>query len=87
MNDLISKYGDDETVQPVSPLLGNVSFASSYYRFCFTLCSFANVYARTYGGILDVELARRLWGDMYFNSKTLVKVGSHFLLIDDADSV
>ncbi len=33
----------------VSPLLGNVCFGSSYYRFCFTLNSFAKIYADTYG--------------------------------------
>lgn len=33
----------------VSPLLGNVCFASSAYRFCFTLNSFAKLYTDTYG--------------------------------------
>ena len=33
----------------VSPLLGNVCFASSTYRFCFTLMSFAKLYTDTYG--------------------------------------
>jgi hypothetical protein len=35
----------------VSPLLGNVCFASSTYRFCFTLLSFAKLYTDTYGMI------------------------------------
>ncbi|XP_067952205.1 116 kDa U5 small nuclear ribonucleoprotein component-like [Watersipora subatra] len=70
VNELITKYADEETQGLVSPLLGNVCFASSYYRFCFTLKSFANIYAQTYGGFHDVELARRLWGDIYFNNKT-----------------
>ena len=66
----------------VSPLLGNVCFASSYYRFCFTLRSFANIYSKTYQGVNDVEFARRLWGDMYFNNKTWVIVlWWHYLLV------
>lgn len=32
----------------VSPLLGNVCFASSQYSICFTLGSFAKIYADTY---------------------------------------
>ena len=60
----------EEDNQQVSPLLGNVCFASAYYRVCFTLGSFAKIYADTYGTINDKEFAKRLWGDMYFNSKT-----------------
>ena len=63
-------YSEDENVQAVSPLLGNVCFASSQFSVCFTLRSFANLYADTYGGINEKEFARRLWGDMYFNAKT-----------------
>ena len=39
--------GDDDIL--MSPLLGNVCFASSHYRFCFTLQSFAKLYTDTYG--------------------------------------
>ncbi|XP_060078669.1 116 kDa U5 small nuclear ribonucleoprotein component-like [Ylistrum balloti] len=70
INALISVYAEDEANKTVSPLLGNVCFASSYYRFCFTLGSFARIYGDTYGGINEKEFSRRLWGDMYFNSKT-----------------
>ncbi|RUS85356.1 hypothetical protein EGW08_006899 [Elysia chlorotica] len=70
VNSIISLYAEDDTNQLVSPLLGNVCFASSYYRFCFTLKSFAKIYADTYEGINEKEFARRLWGDLYFNSKT-----------------
>ncbi|GAA27777.2 116 kDa U5 small nuclear ribonucleoprotein component [Clonorchis sinensis] len=64
--------GDMGDSQPlVSPLLGNVCFASSYYRFCFTLDSFAKLYADTFAPGMDPdELAKRLWGDIYFNSKS-----------------
>lgn len=70
VNSIISLYAEDDANQLVSPLLGNVCFASSYYRFCFTLKSFAKIYADTYEGINEKEFARRLWGDLYFNSKT-----------------
>jgi U5 small nuclear ribonucleoprotein component len=67
---LFSLYSDDENPKIVSPILGNVCFASSQYAVCFTLKSFANIYAQTYDGININEFARRLWGDIYFNSKT-----------------
>ncbi|CAI9741869.1 kDa U5 small nuclear ribonucleoprotein component-like [Octopus vulgaris] len=70
VNTIISMYTDDQENHMVSPILGNVCFASSYYRYCFTLKSFAKIYADTYGGINIKEFARRLWGDIYFNSKT-----------------
>jgi len=70
INGLLSLYSDDENAKIVSPILGNVCFASSQYAVCFTLKSFANIYAQTYDGININEFARRLWGDIYFNSKT-----------------
>ncbi|VEL33203.1 unnamed protein product [Protopolystoma xenopodis] len=54
----------------VSPRLGNVCFASSYYRFSFTLESFAKIYSETYNFEVDTnEFSKRLWGDVYFNPK------------------
>lgn len=70
INGIVSLYTEEEGGQMVSPLIGNVCFASSYYRLCFTLGSFAKIYSDTYGGINEKEFARRLWGDIYFNSKT-----------------
>ncbi|KAH9520165.1 U5 small nuclear ribonucleoprotein component [Bulinus truncatus] len=70
VNAIISLYAEDDPNQMVSPILGNVCFASSYYRFCFTLKSFAKIYADAYEGLNEKELGRRLWGDQYFNSKT-----------------
>ncbi|GCB65149.1 hypothetical protein scyTo_0004722 [Scyliorhinus torazame] len=43
---------------------------SSQYSICFTLGSFAKIYADTYGDINYMEFAKRLWGDIYFNPKT-----------------
>ena len=71
INGLLSLYADEDNVQILSPLLGNVCFASSKYHICFTLKSFAHLYSETYDGIINAnEFARRLWGDIYFNSKT-----------------
>jgi len=65
-----STYGAADDNLLVSPILGNVCFASSLYGFCFTLKSFAKLYADTYEGVAYLDFAKRLWGDMYFNSKT-----------------
>ena len=71
LNALMSLYSDEENTQVLSPLLGNVCFASSQFSVCFTLKSFAHLYAETYGNnINENEFARRLWGDIYFNPKT-----------------
>ncbi|KAJ4345888.1 uncharacterized protein N0V89_012024 [Didymosphaeria variabile] len=64
----------------VSPERGNVAFACSSMRWCFTLQSFAKMYAEFYPGPakapgfgkpmknLDVEkFAVRLWGDVFYN--------------------
>ncbi|XP_039187381.1 116 kDa U5 small nuclear ribonucleoprotein component [Crotalus tigris] len=69
VNGLISMYSTDENLI-LSPLLGNVCFASSQYSICFTLGSFAKIYADMYGDINYQEFAKRLWGDIYFNTKT-----------------
>uniref|UniRef100_H2YSS5 116 kDa U5 small nuclear ribonucleoprotein component n=1 Tax=Ciona savignyi TaxID=51511 RepID=H2YSS5_CIOSA len=64
-------YSDTENIPSVSPLNGNVCFASSQYAFCFTLNSFANLYVKQFGNEVDPkDFAKRLWGDIYFNQKT-----------------
>jgi len=70
VNGLMSLYSEDDNTQILSPIQGNVCFASSQYGACFTLKSFASLYNATYGNINVNEFARRLWGDIYFNSKT-----------------
>lgn len=66
-----SLYSEDENPRILSPLLGNVCFASSQFSMCFTLRSFAALYAETHdSSVNDKEFARRLWGDVYFNPKT-----------------
>lgn len=48
----------------MSPYLGNVCFASSEYRFCFTLYSFASLYVDTFGelclGLCDFSVSKTL---------------------------
>lgn len=69
VNALLKDISTDQNMV-VSPLLGNVCFASSQYSICFTLGSFAKIYADTYKDINYNEFAKRLWGDIYFNPKT-----------------
>ncbi|KAF9584462.1 U5 small nuclear ribonucleoprotein component [Lunasporangiospora selenospora] len=66
VNKVISQTPGGESIR-LSPELGNVCFASSQMSWCFSLKSFAKLYADSYPGI-DVEgFAKRLWGDVYFN--------------------
>lgn len=52
INSLLNLYSDKENGTIISPLLGNVCFASSLYGFCFTLESFADIYVQTSGTAL-----------------------------------
>ncbi|OAA63733.1 u5 snrnp component [Niveomyces insectorum RCEF 264] len=51
----------------VSPERGNVLFACTDMAWCFTLPSFSQMYADSFGGLDTHEFARRLWGDVFFN--------------------
>src|SRR5271154_359718 len=59
----------------LSPEKGNVLFACTEMGWCFTLQSFAKMYADTYPktnnspGINVEGFARRLWGDIFFNPR------------------
>ncbi|KAJ3482949.1 hypothetical protein NLI96_g6640 [Meripilus lineatus] len=67
VNTFISGINPDPDLR-LSPENGNVAFASTDMAWCFTLRSFAQMYADTYGS-LDVRgFADRLWGDIYFDS-------------------
>jgi len=66
-------YCKDDKVPIMSPILGNVCFASSQYSLCFTLRSFAKLYTDMCDDLNINEFARRLWGDIYLNSKTYVQ--------------
>lgn len=51
----------------VSPEKGNVAFACSTMDWCFTLPSFAKMYADSHDGVHAADFARRLWGDVFYN--------------------
>lgn len=59
----------------LSPSVGNVAFSSASERVCFTLKQFACAYIRANGGennfpLTAVQLARRFWGNIYFDNAT-----------------
>ncbi|KAK6214154.1 hypothetical protein LQW54_004757 [Pestalotiopsis sp. IQ-011] len=60
--------GSGETKR-LSPERGNVLFACTEMGWCFTLQSFAKMYAESFPGVNTDEFAKRLWGDVYFNPK------------------
>jgi U5 small nuclear ribonucleoprotein component len=51
----------------LSPEKGNVAFACSSLGWCFTIQSFAKMYAQTFPKLLADDFALRLWGDIYYN--------------------
>ena len=53
----------------LSPEKGNVAFACSSMGWCFTLPSFAKMYAESFPEINAKEFGARLWGDIFFNPK------------------
>lgn len=56
----------------LSPLLGNVCFASSQYSVCFSLHSFAKLYLQRSNTrtITYKQFATKLWGNSYFDPET-----------------
>lgn len=54
----------------LSPEKGNVAFACSSMGWCFTLPSFAKMYAQSYPKVNAAEFGARLWGDIFFNPKS-----------------
>nr|POE70027.1 pre-mrna-splicing factor cwf10 [Quercus suber] len=57
----------------VSPEKGNVAFACSSMGWCFTLPSFARMYADSYPNVKNFDTAgfsRRLWGDIFYNPQS-----------------
>ena len=53
----------------LSPVDGNVLFASAQHGWIFSLESFASVYAEK-SKVDPAQLAKRLWGDRYFDAST-----------------
>lgn len=54
----------------LSPEKGNVAFACASMKWCFTLQSFAKMYAENYPKIETADFALRLWGDIFFNPRS-----------------
>nr|GAT59805.1 predicted protein [Mycena chlorophos] len=69
VNTFIASIDPDPELR-LSPENGNVAFASTDMTWCFTLRSFAQMYADTYGSLDVRSFADRLWGDIYFNPDT-----------------
>ncbi|KAI0718917.1 Calreticulin family-domain-containing protein [Cerioporus squamosus] len=69
INTFISGINPDPALR-LSPENGNVAFASTDMHWCFTLRSFAQMYADTYGSLDVNAFADRLWGDIWFNGET-----------------
>ncbi|KAI0673628.1 P-loop containing nucleoside triphosphate hydrolase protein [Trametes maxima] len=69
INTFISGINPDPELR-LSPENGNVAFASTDMHWCFTLRSFAQMYADTYGSVDVNAFAERLWGDIWFNDET-----------------
>ncbi|KAJ7116809.1 Calreticulin family-domain-containing protein [Mycena crocata] len=67
INTFIAAIDPDPELR-LSPENGNVAFASTDMNWCFTLRSFAQMYADTYGSLDVASFADRLWGDIYFDS-------------------
>lgn len=60
---------DPDEKYRLSPERGNVAFASTQMGWCFTLRSFATMYSDTFGSFDISEFAKRLWGNIYFDSE------------------
>ncbi|KAF8899242.1 P-loop containing nucleoside triphosphate hydrolase protein [Infundibulicybe gibba] len=69
INTFIAAIDPDPELR-LSPENGNVAFASTDMNWCFTLRSFAQMYADTCGSVDVKSFADRLWGDIYFNDDT-----------------
>ncbi|TIC27938.1 P-loop containing nucleoside triphosphate hydrolase protein [Wallemia mellicola] len=66
VNSVISTIAPHESSR-LSPELGNVAFASTDMHWCFTLQSFAQMYADTFGSFDINAFAARLWGNIFFD--------------------
>lgn len=67
VNKVLSSLG---STQHLSPVKGNVCFASTMFEFCFTLDSFASIYLESIKSKIELsDFVKRLWGPIYFNSE------------------
>lgn len=68
VNSVVSAIIPDESSR-LSPELGNVAFASTDMHWCFTLQSFSQMYADTFGSFDVNAFAARLWGNIFFDAE------------------
>ncbi|GFZ45303.1 114 kDa U5 small nuclear ribonucleoprotein component homolog [Saitozyma sp. JCM 24511] len=68
VNSVIASIDPDDSYR-LSPERGNVAFASTQMGWCFTLRTFASMYADTFGTFDVDEFAQRLWGNIYFDQE------------------
>ena len=68
VNSFIASIDPDDKYR-LSPERGNVAFASTQMGWCFTLHTFAEMYADTFADVNVEEFAARLWGNIYFDSE------------------
>eukprot|EP01100_Stratorugosa_tubuloviscum_P009783 TRINITY_DN4118_c0_g1_i2.p1 TRINITY_DN4118_c0_g1~~TRINITY_DN4118_c0_g1_i2.p1 ORF type:complete len:981 (-),score=453.57 TRINITY_DN4118_c0_g1_i2:109-3051(-) len=66
LNELVSTIAPESNLR-FSPEFGNVCFACATMGWCFTLYTFAKIYAQTFSGFNAEQFAKRLWGDIYYN--------------------
>ncbi|RXK41631.1 U5 small nuclear ribonucleoprotein component [Tremella mesenterica] len=66
VNSMIASIDPDPSLR-LSPERGNVAFASTQMAWCFTLRTFASMYADTFGSFNVDDFAMRLWGNIYFD--------------------
>lgn len=72
INGIISSHSMGQAPQILDPRKNNVAFASSQHAWIFTLESYAHKYCTWYSRTkLDpVRLARRLWGNLWFDQES-----------------
>jgi len=68
VNNILSFCSHGTEQYHVSPEKGNVCFACAFGGWSFTLTSWAKMYADYYGGFDPDEFAKRLWGDVWYDS-------------------
>lgn len=70
-NLIVANTQGSDLPQRISPELGNVCFSAGQHGWSFTLASFAALYCQRHPrfGLNPSDLARRLWGDWFFNEE------------------
>jgi len=69
VNSILSFCSHGTEQYHVSPEKGNVGFACAFSGWSFTLDSWAKMYSDYYGGFEPEQFAKRLWGDVWYNSE------------------